>query len=313
MNYKNFGELLKALRLEKGWSQQEACKDICDRRTYIRWEKNISEPSIFYFNLLSKRFNYDLQAYYKLFICDKSFMAWEYIEKANQYINNNDWVLLYECIEEMQRLSDFTFGENKMTLLYYLALYYNKHIKDYNISINYCIKGLKEEDIRITLDNPIGQIYSNIGLCLLNCLSSNFKKIDKHQQATNIYLSIINNIDNKIIPNLTYYQSSEFEKKLYQTIIHNLCLNYKNHNNISLALEYINKGINFSKQHNYLAKLPDLLELKFKLLYIRGDYKNAKQAYDLCSNLYLFQDRFDEYSYCKRILHSDYPELLQDC
>lgn len=310
MEFNNLGELLKSLRLEKGWSQEEACKDICDRRTYLRWEKNICEPSIYYFNLLSNRFNYDLNAYYKIFICDKSLTAWRHKEAANQYVNSNNWAELYVFINNIKNLPDFSLGENKMTVQYYHALYHNKFTNNYELSSKYCIEGLKEEDINITLAKPIGKIYSNIGLCLLNCLSSNYKKTKKYNLATEIYLTIINNIESKLIPNITYYQSFNFEKKLYQTIINNLCLYYMQSDNILLALNYVNKGISFSNQYHYLDKLPDLLEIKFKLLYLQNEYKLAKEIYRLCVGLYQLQNRIDEYLYCEKLLYNQYPELL---
>lgn len=309
MNYKNFGELLKSLRLEKGWSQEEACKDVCDRRTYIRWEKNESEPSLYYFHRLSNHFNCDIQAYYKLFICDGTLLARKCKEKAESYITNNEWQLLYAHIEEMKTLKDFSIGENKMTLLYYKALYYFTYVEDYNTSMEYCIKGLREEDVNLSLENLSENIYSNIGLCLLNCLSCNLNKLGDSQKANNVYLKIIASIDNKLIPDLTYYQSTEFEKKFYQVAIHNLCQNYKRDKKISLSLQYVNKGIDFSLKHNYLNKLADLFELKFKLLYDLNDYEDSRKAYDSCIDLYLLQNRMDEYLYCKNILDTNYPEL----
>ncbi len=309
MNYNNFGELLKSLRIKRGWSQEEACKDVCDRRTYIRWEKNESEPSLYYFHRLSEHFNCDLQAYYKLFICDETLLARKYKDKAEGYIINNEWQLLYVYMGEMKKLKDFSIGENKMTLLYYEALYYFEYVKEYNVSIDYCINGLKEEDDTLSIENLDGKIYSNIGLCLLNCLSCNLNKLNDPQKATTIYLKIIDSIDNKLIPGLTYYQSTEFEKKLYQTIIHNLCQNYEQDNDISSSLKYVNKGIDFSLKHDYLNKLADLFELKFKLLYELNNYEESKKAYDSCINLYLMQNRMDEYLYSKNLIHTKYPKL----
>lgn len=309
MNYNSFGELLKSLRLEKGWSQEEACKGVCDRRTYIRWEKNESEPSLYYFHRLSNHFNCDIQAYYKFFICDGTLVARKYKDKAERYITNNEWQLLHAHIEEMKTLNDFSFGENKMTLLYYEALYYFEYLKDYNTSMEYSINGLKEEDDTFSIENLDGKIYSNIGLCLLNCLSCNLNKLNDSQKSTTIYLKIIDSIDNKLIPDLTYYQSTEFEKKLYQTIIHNLCQNYERDNDIFTSLKYANKGIEFSLKHDYLNKLADLFEIKFKILYALLNYEDSRKAYDSCINLYLVQNRMDEYLYCKDIIHTEYTEL----
>jgi|GEM_PF-6934167 len=91
MEQKSFSELLKSLRLKNKWSQEEACEGVCDRRTYIRWEKGISEPSDYYLHLLSYRFNYDLQAYYKVFICNKSLSDLAYKQESYKHVENQDW------------------------------------------------------------------------------------------------------------------------------------------------------------------------------------------------------------------------------
>ena len=213
MEYKNFGELLKSIRLEKGWSQEEACKGVCDRRTYIRWEKGFSEPTDYYLHLLSFHFNYDLQAYYKVFICNESMRACAAKKRAENLIENGDWMQIHNFIKELQTYPEFQTGENKEHLIYYKVLYYYEFEKDYSIAIKYCVEGLKIENNAITLENPTDKFYSNIGICILNCLAICLNKIGKIDVSNQIYMGIMKNIDYKIIPEITYYQSLEFEKK----------------------------------------------------------------------------------------------------
>lgn len=310
MNYKNFSELLKDLRLKKGWSQEDACNGVCDRRTYIRWEKGMSEPSDYYLHLLSYRFNYDLQAYYKLFICNGSMNTWSYKQKANALLENRNWLLLYEYIEDIRRHTEFKTGENKETILYYMALYYYEYKKNYTLSTDYCIQGLKVENEAILASNPTEKIYSNVGICLLNCLAASYEKLQEIEKSNNIYIGVLNNIENKVIPSITYYQSTEFEKKIYLTVAYNLGLNYKRTNDIDLSLNIINKGIEFSVKHHYLNGLPDLLKLKYKLLYIKENYTESKQAFEQCTNLFLLQNNIIAYTQCWDDLYSAYPNII---
>lgn len=310
MDYKNFGELLKSIRKEKGWSQEEACKGVCDRRTYIRWEKGVSEPTDYYLHLLSFHFNYDLQAYYKVFICNESMRAYTAKKKAENLIERADWKQLSIYIKELKTYPEFQTGENKENLIYYNILYYYEFEKDYSTAIKYCVDGLRIENNAITLENPTDKIYSNIGICILNCLAICLNKISKIYQSNQIYMGIMKNIEHKIIPEITYYQSTEFEKKIYQVAAYNLGLNYKRINDIELALLYINKGIDFSIKHHYLNFLADLLRIKFKLLYAKKHYKESKLVFNECINLYLLQNKFDEYNNCKEALENEYPNIL---
>jgi len=309
LNYQTFGQLLKALRLEKGWTQDEACKGICDKRTYLRWEKDISEPSVYYFNLLSKHFNYDLHAYYQFLNFEKSAYVLSYKQKIQESIKNNNWEDLYQYAQELKKLKDFKSGENKAILMYGLALYYYNQKQDYETSLKYSLEGLKEENPAISKDRVYENIYSNIGLCLLNCYGVNLAKLEQQQEAINIFSNILKNIENKLSPYNMQYHYTEFEKRLYQTITLNLTLNYKRQNKLETALEYANKGIDFSNKFYFMEFLGDLLELKYNVLYELGNYQESKKTYDLCIHLYLLQNRMDHYKKCISSLDDVFSEL----
>ncbi len=69
----------------------------------------------------------------------------------------------------MKASSEFSTSENKMTLLYYLAVYSRNFYNDYQASFQYCMDGLKIEDINFTIENPLKNIRSNIAFSLLLC------------------------------------------------------------------------------------------------------------------------------------------------
>jgi len=134
--------------------------------------------------------------------------------------------------------------------------------------------------------------------------------LGKKEQCNNIYIEVLANIENKIIPDITHYQSTEFEKRIYQIITYNLGHNYMENNELDLAAKYINKGIEFSIKHNYLDKLAKLLELKFKLLYEKEEYEEAKKYFSQCMSLYLLQNKTNPYKWGLEDLHSIYPKIL---
>lgn len=309
MEDKILGDIIKHIRTKNGLSQEEACSGICDRRTYIRWEKNEVEPSVYNLNKLSYRFNCDLQAYYKMLICDKSPRAWLYKEKAEYYLTQKKWTKLITLLEEMEYFQEFREGENKQTILYYKSLYYTQYKKDYTQSIRICLEGLYVENKEYSIDKENSKIYSNVGLSLLNCLACNHNKIGKSDLANKIFINIINRIDNKIIKEMSYYQSIDFEKKLYQTTIYNLSLNLKRKQDYNKALNYITKGIDFSLQHNFLYCLADLFELKFKILYLQENYIEAKKAFNFCINLYLLNNNIKKYDDCISSLNNEFTKI----
>lgn len=310
MEQKNFSDLLKNLRLQKNWSQEEACEGVCDRRTYIRWEKGISEPSDYYLHLLSYRFNYDLQAYYKVFICNKSMSVFTHKQEAYRYISGSNWKSLKEFTDKIQVLPEFQTGEALQNIIYFKALYALKFEENYSLSINYCLEGLQIENNLVTLNNPTEKIFSNVGICTLNCLASTLTMLDKKEEAIKIYIGIMANIEDKIIPNISHYQSVEFEKNIYQVTAYNIGYSYQFSKEFRLALHYVNRGIDFSIQHHYLNKLAKLLELKFKILYQIEEYEEAKQTFSQCMSLNLLQNKTKQYKHGLEDLYSIYPKIL---
>ncbi|BCN28830.1 helix-turn-helix domain-containing protein [Anaeromicropila herbilytica] len=310
MTYYTLGELLKSLRESKNLSQEDTCKGICDRRTYIRWEKNEVEPSNHNLHLLSNRLNYDIQAYYKFLIRNTSPNVWDLKQNAESCIDNEDWAKLLHYIHEMEQTSHFKTSENAALLCYYKALYNNCYLHNYTISLDYCVQGLQYENPSFSINTFEIIFYSNTDLCLLNCLACNLNKLNRPQEANHIFSQMIQSIDKKLIPEITYYQSTEFETKIYQIAIYNLTLNYQRCNDHKTALHYIEKGIQFLLSSNSLYNLANLLKLKFKTLYALENYKESSDAYKLCLGLYQLENKEAIIEECKSSINSDYPKLL---
>lgn len=309
MNYSEIGDLLKALRLSRSLSQEEACKDICDRRTYIRWEKNEVEPSNYNLHLLSNRFNYDLQAYYKFITRNDSLNTWKLKQQLDNYIQSREWNALFTETERLRNHLKFKSGENASLLCYYTALYYHCFKKEYENSANYCIQGLKIDNPAFSIDSPTLYFYSNIGLCLLNCLACNLNSLSKHEKANLLFNYILQSIDNKLLPEITYYQSTEFEIKIYQAVIYNLALNCQRNNDYKHALYYTQKGIDFLVQQNSLYELAELLKSKFISQYELKEYKEASLSYQQCMALYKLQRKHNEVTQTENKVHIDYPHI----
>lgn len=309
MKSNTFGELLKSLRIARNWSQEEACEGICDRRTYIRWEKNESIPSNYNLHLLSNHFNYDLNAYFKFFMIHESFSTWDLEMKAEKLITEQNWQSLYDLILEMEQVPFFQNGPYAGLIYYYKAIYYNAYCNDYNATIEQCLLGLKKENSNFSLEHLTAPIHSNVGLCILNYLAYTFIKIEQREQAQAIYIYLLDSIDNKLIPEITYYQSSEFEYKLYQTVAYNLALNFKYSKDYSSALFYVDKGIQFSINHDIIFQLADLLKVKYQLEYHLKKYELAANSLKQCVSLYQLKNDTEAVNQCISSVASEYSKL----
>lgn len=312
MQTTDFGSLLKELRKMLNMTQSDACKDICSLRQYVRIEKNISDPSMYLVQLLSHRFNYDLLSYYKLLYCDRTLQANTYKSEADNLIKTGAFEELLILIKKIENLSEFQHGENLQCIFYYKALYSYHAKNDYNLAVTHCINGLHVEDSMITRNNFIGKISSNVGLSLLNILACYLYKLNKADEAINIWSRILIDIEKKMSVNFSYYQSSiEFVKQLYISTSYNIGIQKTRSEDYQSAIEYFDKGIHFATQYNCLYYLTNIVRQKMRVLYTLKRYDEARKSYDACMGLYLIKNELTELENCEKIMKDDFPELLK--
>ena len=287
MNFNHFGELLKHVRTLNNISIERLSEGICSTRQLIRIENGENNPSLFILHNLSIKLNMDLQEYYRIHFCSGSFLAQSYKNKYESLIVIQNYSELRELIEEMENIDEFHEGENLQYIFYGKAICSTYFDKDYAISNDYCFKGLTIEDPLFNLDTIKNKIYSNVGLTMINLIASNYNLLNEKDKSCKIFedLSIIlgNQIYNSPFP---MYRSLDFQKKLYQSITHNLGLIFKNKKQYDKALSYINEGIELSLKENYMRFLPELLRQKSRLLFKMGDYMESLKSYEICLGLY---------------------------
>lgn len=304
-----FGDLLKAIRKERGWTQAQACENVCDRRTYIRWETNVAEPSIYYLYRLSAHFNYDFQTYYRILLCDVTYQAQKYKSMADQAIEKRDWDALIQLVEKIENHEEFQLTPNKQAVHYYKAVYFfNKG--DSKKSKQHILTGLKLEDETIDLENPLGKIHSNAGICLLNCYATVCLAEKNVELAKKIFDHALNSLVCKIMPQISHYQSTDFELKTSQAISYNLAICYWKENDYEKSLSYSQKGIQFALNYNCMSYFSFLTSIQFQNLYKLERYEEAKHYSTLCLNLFWLQGYTDFYKECLDIIKNDCPKLL---
>lgn len=287
MNYKHFGELLKDIRKSKDISLEQLADNICSVRQLCRIENGENNPSLYILHNFSKKLNIDLQEYYRIYFTSGSFEAYHTRSKINQLIRDNDLDQLKMLIDNVENGSEFKIGENRQYILYGKALCISYIEKNYLLSNEYLSEGLTIEDPSFNINTIKDKIYSNVGLTMLNLLASNYSKIGESNLSFTIFENVFSVLENHIFTSpFTMYRSLDFEKKLYQSSANNLSFLYMNKSQYKLALEYVDKGIKFSKKHNYMRFLPELLAQKARLLYKMDIQDESYEAFKDCLSLY---------------------------
>lgn len=311
MNYEHFGIFLRELREARNLTREQLAKDICTPKQIYRIEKGDYEPSLYLLNQLSIKFNMDLNEYFKMFFSVKTVVALEGIRELNNAISIKDTKLIKLLIKKYEKHKDFTQGENLQHICYAKAICAAQE-KHYASSLNYCTKGMMAENSSFTLETITQSTYSNVGLSILNCMSFNYGALNREDISMKILFDLLYVIENYILTSpYPMYQASQFSKKLYQNTLYNISYSLFHTGELEKAEQIIEKGIEFSLNESNMRFLPDLIFMKFELLYKREEYDKAKENYEQVKCLYKIMQQTKALEEMEKSINEDYPEIFK--
>lgn len=312
MNYEHFGIFLRELREARSLTREQLAKGICTPKQIYRIEKGEFEPSLYLLNQLSIKFNMDLNEYFKMHFSTNTVIGYEGIQAINNAMAVGDIELIKSLVEKYEKHKDFIKGANLQHILYGKAIYATSE-KNYTTSLNYCLKAIMVEDPTFTLDSIKKCTYSNVGLSIINCMSTNYMSLKREDIANKILLDLLYVLETNILPApYPMYQASQFVKKFYQSILNNLSFISLNNGDYVNAEKFIEKGIDYSIQENYMRFLPGLMFMKFKLLYKLEQYDKAKDFYNQTICLYKITKQFKVLEDLESTIAENYPEIFKD-
>ena len=312
MKYEHFGNLLQELRVKYNMSREKLAQNICTPKQIYRIEKGYSEPSIYLLHQLSIKFNLDLNEYYKMHFTSNTIVGLEGINSINAAIEHQDIKLIKSEIEKYEKLEDFKHGENLQHIYYGKALCSALLDKNYNTSLDYCYKALQIECPDFNIENISENMYSNVGICILNCISQNFFALDQYDIGIKVLTGNLRVLETFIIDSpYPLFQATQFSQKVYQLVLYNMAVHLFEHDEIEDSFIYIEKGISYSLKVYNMRKLPDLIFMKFKILYSLKDYEKAKEYYDHTLSLYKITDNKTSLTELESSAKGDYPEIFK--
>jgi Predicted transcriptional regulators len=312
MEYEHFGNLLQELRAKYNMSREKLAQNICTPKQIYRIEKGYSEPSIYLLHQLSIKFNLDLNEYYKMHFTSNTIVGLEGIKSINTAIESNNITSIKSEIDKYEKLEDFKQGENLQHIYYGKALCSALLDEDYNTSLGYCYKGIQIECPDFNIDNISENMYSNIGICILCCISQNFFALDDHNNGIKVLTGIQAVLETFAIDSpYPLFQATQFSQKIYQTVLYNMGVHLFDHGEIDDSFTYIEKGISYSLKVYNMRRLPGLIFMKFKILYSLKDYEKAKEYYDHTLSLYKITDNKTSLTELEGSAKMNYPEIFK--
>ena len=311
MEYEHFGFLLQELRKKYNMSRDKLAQNICTPKQIYRIEKGISEPSVYILHQLSIKFNLDLNEYYKVHFSTNTITGLEGINSINSAIEQRDYQLLKSLIKIYDDLEDFKKGENLQHIYYGKALCSALLENDYTASLKYCYKGIRIECPAFNIDRISNNMFSNVGITLVHCLSLNLFAMNQYMYGMKVLTGLLKVLETYILDSpYPMYQATQFSKKLYQLTLYNIGVNLFDHGEIDKAQYYIDKGMEYFLKEYNLRHLPNLLYMKFKILYSKQKYKEAQGYYNYAYSLYKLTDKKDIITNLDNTARISFPEMF---
>ena len=311
MNYEHFGAFLKELREARNLTKEQLASGVCTRKEIYRIEKGEYQPSLYLLNKLSIKLNVDLNEYFKMYYTVKTAGGLIGIQEINDALTMGDLISLKEVIKKYENNEDFKQGEN-LQHIYYAKAICETDIGNYTESLEYCMKGILIENTLFSIDTITEFMYSNVGLAIINCISINYMYMKKNEVAYKILSDILSLIEKYYInSSYTMYQAGQFSKKMYIGILCNLGHIYLSDNELDKAEEIINKGIEFSIKEYNLRFIPNLIYNKFRVLYKRGNFKEAADYFVQAIGLFKLVKQMKTSIEIEESAQIDYPEIIK--
>lgn len=312
MNYEHFGILLQELRLSRNMTREQLAQDICTPKQIYRIEKGVYEPSLYLINQLSIKFNMDLNEYYKMYFTSNTIIGLEGIKSINSALESGNIPLLKSLIDKYENLDEFKKGGNLQHIYYGKALCSALSDNDYKTSLDYCFKGIRVEYPGFNIDTISKNIYSNVGISLLNCISQNYFALNENNKGLLVLNELLTVLETYVINSpYSLFEASQFSKKIYQVVLYNVGVYLFEQGEIKKALNYVEKGIDFSLKEYNLRHLPDLILMKFKILYSEKKYEEAREYYNRTIYLSKISNKTTILEELIKTADIDYPEIFK--
>lgn len=305
-------KLIKRLRKDKKLSQfQIATLLKIPSSTYSMIESGHRKPNDDILISLSNILEFDFITFSEKISSYKSLEHYLLANELIRLLNSNDVSVItpiFNIFKTNPLISEFNYGEPEIIKIYCNTLIWVHIDKNVELAYTTCrdflnITKLDEFQPKINMPKQYYSLILNLGYCLYS------KKLyDDYLTLYKILMTFLENLYFK--SDVTFIHTPSFYEKYYIICLNNLADVHFVLNNLNLALELCNKGINTSNNFNKISILPILLRLKVEILCKLNNYSDAKLAYVQYKSLCEITNKLKHFETSTNFLKTHYKNLF---
>lgn len=301
----SFEEILRKIRVDYGYTQEEAADGVCSLRNYKRIESGDTIPTAYVLNALSNKFNYDFGALFGVFNTGGN-AVFKWKKAISRAIANKDADLMERLINESEQIPESRFVLMTRYYVKGLLLYMNNSSLD---EIVECLeKGLRIENNHFKI-NEI-EIKSNEGLSILNAYAVCLGKMGKKADSKAIFEYLINRIRTIIDTSGLFYESSSFISSLYPKCLGGYIDILISEGNIAQGEKEIDSAIAVFAERYDMRYMHLVLWKKVEIQCLSNDYEGAKKTFDHMSFLCEILNNKDFLDRKRIVIERKYPQMM---
>ena len=248
------GEIIKYLRIEKGYSKSALCYGLCSITALSRYEEGIRNPDIFLLDALLQRLGTDIRQY-DLLIDNNDYFIMKQRKILKECLNTQ---CLYQIHTEINNYKDLIKHSKNLhdQFIYYILSESQYMQMNYDESLSLINTALGFTECKYDIMDSA--LFTVIELRLINLLAKNYFQKQEFKTALPIYESILKYLRNNILINRSL-------KELYYDCLYDIArINFRNQN-LGLAHIYIEEIISGYSENFFLKNCQEILELKLKI------------------------------------------------
>lgn len=277
----SLGELLKYLREKKGISQKDFSKIIgYEVKQIRRFERNESIPTRETADMLSRFYNVDINAYISLSKKFKNINSYEAYLNIRTLLEKNDYEKLEEEIGRVKFVPNLLSKELELLIPYcesvILTGIYQK-CDESNFICDDLLKKIGYIEYEPYLNKQVLPELVYLVLILKSCNLSILGKLD---ESLSISESLRIHFRNIVFSNTSNFNAEMYQlKKSFIVITNNTAHMYFEKKDYQKSLTLIDETFLLSTNFNIKIISYYIYELKFEILYMLGDYAEARKYF----------------------------------
>jgi transcriptional regulator with XRE-family HTH domain len=268
MNKEKFGELLKEVRLSRGFTRNDLADGLCSSTYLYNIERGEYYPSPFILDGFSKKLEFDLYELMQDTVYSDAKIIKQIKEKLNFYYTTGDFIKMKSYLEKCYERYKLDEPSDRKLFEWYRGITVSIVDKNQIMARTIFEDSMKGTIESITFDEIYLKFFTSLDLKIIKSFAVTFSNEEERNVKMTLYKAILPTY------NIYYTDKHEYYEFLYSFAYLNV--EFKNYLKAKNLISFLEKRLFRTGDLHLIA---DIIYLKGKVLYHLNSLKESKEAF----------------------------------